>query len=148
MKTSMQLNALVRNLAKEKNVGAEIVLRNYMLERLLERIALSEYKNNFILKGGMLIAAMVGLDTRTTMDLDATLRGQNLSEAQISELFRDILNVSIDDSVTFIFKKIENIREEAEYPGYRVSFEARLDNTRQTLKVGYYHRRQNHATRD
>ncbi len=135
MKTSMQLNALVRNLAKEKNVGAEIVLRNYMLERLLERIALSEYKNNFILKGGMLIAAMVGLDTRTTMDLDATLRGQNLSEAQISELFRDILNVSIDDSVTFIFKKIENIREEAEYPGYRVSFEARLDNTRQTLKV-------------
>ena len=70
MKTSMQLNALVRNLAKEKNVGAEIILRNYMLERLLERIALSEYKENFILKGGMLIAAMVGLDARTTMDLD------------------------------------------------------------------------------
>ncbi len=135
MKTSMQLNALVRNLAKEKNVGAEIILRNYMLECLLERIALSEYKNNFILKGGMLIAAMVGIDTRTTMDLDATLRGQILSESQIAELFRDILNVSIDDSVTFIFKNIEEIREESEYPGYRVSFEARLDNTRQTLKV-------------
>ena len=135
MKTSMQLNALVRNLAKEKNVGAEIILRNYMLERLLERIALSEYRNNFILKGGVLIAAMVGIDTRTTMDLDATLRGHNVSESQIAELFRDILNVSIDDSVTFIFKNIEEIREESEYPGYRVSFEARLDNTRQTLKV-------------
>ncbi len=74
MKTSMQLNALVRNLAKEKSVGAEIILRNYMLERLLERISLSVYRNSFILKGGMLIAAMVGMDTRTTMDLDATIR--------------------------------------------------------------------------
>jgi len=128
VKTSMQLNALVRNLAKEKNVGAEIILRNYMLERLLERIALSEY-------GGMLIAAMVGLDARTTMDLDATIRGQNLTETQIIELFRNILSVSINDDVAFTFKKIEEIREETEYPGYRVSFEARLDNTRQTLKV-------------
>jgi len=135
VKTSMQLNALVRNLAKEKNVGAEIILRNYMLERLLERIALSEYKENFILKGGMLIAAMVGLDARTTMDLDATIRGQNLTETQIIELFRNILSVNINDDVTFTFKKIEEIREETEYPGYRVSFEARLDNTRQTLKV-------------
>ena len=124
----MQLNALVRNLAKEKNVGAEIILRNYMLERLLEHIALSEYKEKLILKGGMLIAAMVGLDARTTMGLDATVRGQSLTETQIIELFRNILSVSIDDDVTFTFKKIEEIREEAEYPGYRVSFEARLDN--------------------
>jgi predicted nucleotidyltransferase component of viral defense system len=135
VKTSTQLNVLVRNLAKEKNVGAEIILRNYMLERLLERIALSDYRNNFILKGGMLIAAMVGLDTRTTMDLDATLRGQDLTESQVAGLFREILEVQIDDNVNFTFKKITEIREEAEYPGYRVSFEARLDNTRQTLKV-------------
>jgi predicted nucleotidyltransferase component of viral defense system len=131
----MQLNALVRNLAKEKNVGAEIILRNYMLERLLERIALSDYKTNFILKGGMLIAAMVGLDTRTTMDLDATIRGQNLTETQIAALFKEIISVQVDDNVIFEFKSITEIRGESEYPGYRVSFEARLDNTRQTLKV-------------
>jgi len=131
----MQLSALVRNLAREKNVGAEIILRNYMQERLLERISLSEYRDNFILKGGVLIAAMVGLDTRTTMDLDATIRGQNLTEPQIARLFQDILSVKLDDNVTLTFKKIEEIREEAEYPGYRVSIEARLDKTRQTLKV-------------
>jgi predicted nucleotidyltransferase component of viral defense system len=131
----MQLNALVRNLAREKNIGAEIILRNYMLERLLERIALSAYSHNFILKGGMLIAAMVGLDTRTTMDLDATIRGQDLTEAEITALFQKIIAVEVDDHVMFSFKKIEEIREEAEYPGYRVSFEARLDSTRQTLKV-------------
>lgn len=135
MKTSMQLNALVRNLAKEKNVGAEIILRNYMLERLLERISLSEFKNSFILKGGMLIAAMVGMDARTTMDLDATLRGQDLTEQQIAALFQDIIAVEVDDHVAFTFKKIGEIREESEYPGYRISFEAKLDNTRQTLKV-------------
>jgi predicted nucleotidyltransferase component of viral defense system len=131
----MQLNALVRNLAKEKNVGAEIILRNYMLERLLERIALSEYRNNFILKGGMLIAAMVGLDTRTTMDLDATLRGRNLTETQVTELFKKILGIGIEDNVTFTFEKIEEIREEAEYPGYRISFKAQLDRICQILKV-------------
>jgi len=75
MKTATQLKALIRNLAKQKNAGAQILLRNYMLERLLERISLSEYKNNFILKGGMLVAAMVGLDARSTIDMDATIKG-------------------------------------------------------------------------
>lgn len=68
MKTSTQLKALIRNLSKSANVETEIILRNFMMERFLERIAISKYKDNFILKGGMLIAAMVGIDTRTTMD--------------------------------------------------------------------------------
>ena len=68
MKTSNQLKALIHNLAKEKSVQAEVILRNYILERLLERIALSEYRDKFILKGGMLVAAMVGIDARSTMD--------------------------------------------------------------------------------
>lgn len=135
MKTSMQLNALIRNLSREKNVGAEIILRNYMMERLLERIALSCHKERFILKGGMLIAAMVGLDTRTTMDLDATIRGQDLTQTQIADLFREIICLDIDDNVAFTFRKIEEIREVSEYPGYRVSCEACLDNTRQMLKI-------------
>ena len=76
MKTSTQLKALIRNLSKEKNVEAEIILRNFMLERFLERISVSKYRDNFILKGGMLIAAIVGIDTRSTMDLDATIKEQ------------------------------------------------------------------------
>ena len=75
MRTSTQLKALVRNLSTAKNVETEIILRNFMLERFLERISVSKYKDNFILKGGMLIAAMVGIDTRTTMDMDATIKG-------------------------------------------------------------------------
>jgi len=135
MKTSTQLKALVRNLSKEKNVEAEIILRNFMLERLLERISISNYRNNFILKGGMLIAAIVGIDTRTTLDLDATIKAQILNEAEVTAIIDDILNVPIDDDVIFTFKSIEEIHEEADYPGYRVSIEAVLDKTRQVLKV-------------
>lgn len=135
MKTSTQLKALVRNLSTAKNVEAEIILRNFMLERFLERISVSKYKDNFILKGGMLIAAMVGIDTRTTMDMDATIKGQNLTEAEITDIIKDILNTEVDDNVIFAFRGIEEIREEADYPGYRVSIDAVLDKTRQTIKV-------------
>ena len=135
MKTSTQLKALVRNLSKEKNVEAEIILRNFMLERLLERIAASKYRNNFILKGGMLIAAMVGIDTRTTMDLDATIKARTLDKSEVAAIISDILGVSVDDGVILTFKSIEEIHEEADYPGYRISIEAVLDKTRQTIKV-------------
>ena len=135
MKTSTQLKALIRNLSKEKQVEAEVILRNFMFERLLERIALSPYKDNFILKGGMLIAAMVGIDTRTTMDLDATLKFPNLSEDEITTIITDILEVPIDDGVTFSFRDIQEIHEESDYPGYRVAINALFDKTKQTLKV-------------
>lgn len=135
MKTSTQLKALIRNLSRQKNVEAEIILRNFMLERLLERVSISKYKNNFILKGGMLIAAMVGIDTRTTMDLDATIKEQTLTESEITAVMENILSVKIDDGVILILKGIEEIHEDADYPGYRVSIEALFDKTRQTLKV-------------
>jgi len=135
MKTSTQLKAHVRNLSKAKNVEAEIILRNFMLERFLERISLSAYRDNFILKGGMLIAAMVGIDTRTTMDMDATIKGRTLSQPEIAVIMEDILNVPIDDGVLLTIRGIEEIREEADYPGFRVSIEAILDKTRQILKV-------------
>ncbi len=109
--------------------------RNFMLERLLERISVSEYKHSFILKGGMLIAAMVGIDTRTTMDMDATIKGQTLTETEITNIMKDILSIPFDDDVILSFRDIEEIREEADYPGYRVSIEAVLDKTKQVLKV-------------
>ena len=135
MKTSTQLKALVRNLSKAKNVEAEIILRNFMLERFLERVSLSEYKHSFILKGGMLIAAMVGIDTRTTMDMDATIKGQTLTKPEIATFIETILSIPIDDGVVFSLRWIEEIQEEADYPGYRASIEATLHKTRQILKV-------------
>lgn len=135
MNTSTQLKALVRNLSKEKSVQAEIILRNFILERLLERISLSPFREKFILKGGMLVAAMVGIDTRSTMDMDATLRGIAFSEEALEEALKTILNYPVDDGVIMTLKGFENILDESEYPGIRVSIEAVLDKTRQVMKV-------------
>lgn len=135
MKTSTQLKALIRNLAKEKSVQAEIILRNFMLERLLERISLSPFRDKFILKGGMLVAAMVGIDTRSTMDMDATIRGIAFSEEALEEAMKAILACHVDDGVSMMMKGFENIRDESVYPGIRVSIEAVFDKTRQVMKV-------------
>ena len=135
MKTSTQLKALIRNLSKKSNVEAEILLRNFMMERFLERIAVSDYKHNFILKGGMLIAAMVGIDARTTMDMDATIKGKTLSKTELTVIIENILKTQIEDGAVFSFQGIEEIREEADYPGYRVSIGAIFDKTRQMLKI-------------
>lgn len=135
MRTSTQLKALIRNLSKKSNVGTEILLRNFMMERFLERVAVSNYKHNFILKGGMLIAAIVGIDTRSTMDMDATIKGQTLSKSRIAAIIEDILEIQINDGAFFSFQSIEEIREGADYPGFRVSIGALFDKTRQTLKI-------------
>lgn len=135
MKTSTQLKALIRNLSEKNTVQAEILLRNYMLERLLERISLSDYRNHIILKGGMLIASVVGIASRSTMDMDATIRGFVLSEENLSRVLKEIVEIPIEDGVTMALVKLEPIREEAEYPGIRVSIDASFDKTRQTLKL-------------
>jgi len=135
VKTSVQLKARIRDLSKKTSVEAEILLRSFMLERLLERIAVSKYKKNFLLKGGMLVAAMVGISTRSTMDMDTTIAGQALTASELTAIIEEILSAPVDDGVRFSFLGIEEIREEADYPGYRVSISAILDKTRQTLKV-------------
>lgn len=117
----MQLKALIKNKAAEKHISAQLVMQNYMLERLLERISLSKYQHNFILKGGFLISAVVGLDTRATMDLDTTITGFTLTHESIRSIFEDICAVKIDDDVQFEITRIEDIRETDDYPGIRVS---------------------------
>ena len=124
MKNATQLKALVKNIAKDKGISAQIIMQNYMLERLLERISISKYKSNFIIKGGFLIAAIVGLDTRATMDLDATIKGLPVNEISLLQIFTEICNVQIDDGITFKLKRADAIRENDEYNGMRVSFEA------------------------
>ncbi len=133
--TSRQLKDLIRNLSRKKSADAQILMRNYMMERFLERISLSDYKDRFILKGGMLVAAMVGLDARSTMDLDATVKGTNVNVKDVGNMISSILSVPVEDGVTFRVKKISEIMEEAEYPGVRVSMETTFDGVRTPLKV-------------
>lgn len=135
MKNAMQLKAYVKNLAKEKKISAQIVLQNYMLERLLERISVSKYHDNFILKGGFLLAAMVGLDTRATMDMDATIKGFSVTTETVSGMFVDICKIYIDDDISFEFSGIDDIREDDEYGGYRVSLSGNYPPMAVPLKI-------------
>lgn len=135
MKNAMQLKAYVKNLAKEKKISAQIVLQNYMLERLLERISVSEYRDNFILKGGFLLAAMVGLDTRATMDMDATIKGLPVTKEAISQMFIDICQIHIEDDIRFEFSGIEDIREDDEYSGFRMSLSGNYPPMAVPLKI-------------
>ena len=126
---------LIRNLSREKSADAQLLMRNYMMERFLERISLSEYRDKFILKGGMLVAAMVGLDARSTMDLDATVKGANVNVEEIENLISAIVSVPIDDGVKFQLKSISEIMDEAEYPGIRVSMTTTFDGVVTPLKI-------------
>ncbi len=135
IRTSRQLKDLIRNMARDKKTEAHILMRNYMMERFLERISLSDYQTRFILKGGMLVAAMVGLDARATMDMDASIKGADLSVDTVENIIAEILSVPIDDGVAFRVKSIAEIMEEAEYPGVRVSLESEFDGVRTPLKI-------------
>ena len=111
IKTARQLKDLIRNLSKDKAADAQILMRNYMMERFLERISLSEYRDKFILKGGMLVAAMVGLDARSTMDIDATVKGATVGIEEGENMIASIISVPVDDGVEFRVKRISEILE-------------------------------------
>ncbi len=135
IRTSRQLKAFVRNLSNGNSTQAQIIIRNYIMERFLERISLSEYRDNFILKGGMLVSAMVGLDTRSTMDIDATIKNLPLTMETAQDIIKKIISVPIDDGVIFTIKNVASILEEAEYGGIRATLEAKIDTMRTPLKV-------------
>lgn len=135
MRNAMQLKAVIKNISKDKHISAQLVMQNFMLERLLERISVSKYRQNFILKGGFLIAAMVGLDTRATMDMDATIKDWPVNEESIKNMFLDICKIDLQDDVTFEFKKIGEIREGDDYTGYRVSLSANYPPMAVPLKL-------------
>lgn len=131
----MQLKGIIKNMAAKTGIKANALLQNYMLERLLERISVSEYKWKFILKGGMLISAIVGLDSRTTMDMDVTIKGVDFSKENLLSIFERILKVPIPDDVKFILKGIEEIREGSENGGYRISIEVVYETVVVPLKI-------------
>lgn len=123
-KNPMQLKAFIKKKAAEKHISAQLVMQNYMLERLLERIARSKYNRHFIIKGGFLISTIVGLDTRATMDLDTTVKNLSLTHEALHSIFSEICSIEIDDDVQFEISGITDIRETDDYPGLRVILKA------------------------
>lgn len=135
MSKAMSLKARIRNIAKQKNISAQVILQNYMFERLLVRLSKSQYKEKFVLKGGMLVAAIVGLDNRATMDLDTTLKNLPLTPTAIRDALEQICDIQLDDDVTFKIGTIAPIREDDIYGGYRAMLNAELDTLLTPLSI-------------
>ncbi len=131
----MSLKGRINNYARENGIAAQVILQNYMFERFLERLSKSEYKNKFVIKGGILVTAIVGIDTRATMDLDTTLRNLPLSEGQIREAIMKISSIPLDDEVSFRFISIDPIRKDDTYGGYRVRLDAVYDTVLTPLSI-------------
>ena len=129
MKNSQQLKDLIKNMTKESGINPQILITKYMIERLLERISVSKYKDRFILKGGMLISSLIGYELRSTMDVDTTIKSIPLSEENLYNIFNEVTKIDIDDNVSFKIKSIRYIREESEYGGMRVSIDGIIDKT-------------------
>ena len=131
----MSLKARIRNYAKDNHIAAQVVLQNYMFERFLERLSRSEYRDSFVIKGGMLIAAIVGLDTRSTMDLDTTLKGLPLTEEKVLEVLGNVSRIDLGDEVTFDAISIDAIRKDDPYGGFCVRINAIYDTIVTPLSI-------------
>ncbi|MCL1982215.1 MAG: nucleotidyl transferase AbiEii/AbiGii toxin family protein [Clostridiales bacterium] len=132
---AMQLKALIKNKSAQTGVPPNLVLQTYMMERLLERISLSTYRNNLIIKGGFLVSAMVGIDRRTTMDIDATAKTLLLSRDLIEEVLTEVVSIDADDGVEFKIKNIINIHDVSEYDDFRISLDASFYSIRVSVKL-------------
>lgn len=137
IKTSTQLKALVRNQSGGNSTKAQLIIRNYIMGRFLVRVSKSRYRNNIILKGGALIASMIGIEKRSTMDIDTTLENIDLNEDSIREILEEIIEIKSDDNVIFEITSIERIMEELDYPGIRVKLNTMIDRMRTPLILDF-----------
>ena len=125
----------IRSLAEKKNLKSQEVLQIYFFERFLERLSKSPYKNNFVIKGGFLISSLIGIENRTTMDMDTTVKGIAIKEEKIKEIVEEIININVDDGIRFEIKDISYIREEDEYENFRISLIANVGKTKNPMKL-------------
>ena len=135
MKTPEQLKGSIRSMAAKKNLRAQEVLQMFLFERILERLANSAYKDNFILKGGLLISSMIGISERTTMDMDTTVRGIQMEEDEIVNAIQKIISVDVADGINFEYEGIEPIREDDAYNNFRIHLRAKYGKIDSAMKI-------------
>lgn len=133
--TSKQLKDKVRNISKGDNNIAKVLIRNFIMERFLERVSVSDYRNHFILKGGMLVASIIGIDMRATMDIDATVKSFPVDADDAQRIVSEICAIPLEDSVTFGITSVSNIMIDLKYPGIIMMLEASLERMRQVIKI-------------
>ena len=135
IKTSRQLKDKISNLSGNDSKKAQTLIRKYMMERFLAKITNSKYKNNFILKGGMLVSAIVGVEARATMDIDTSVRMLPLTKDKATEVISEIMKIDLDDGISYEIRKVEDIMDEHDYSGVRFTVAATLENLRDTIKI-------------
>lgn len=133
--TSAQLKGRIQSLASKNNADARNLLRIYAMERFLERLSVSKYHDNFVIKGGILVTAMVGISQRSTMDIDTSIRNENLSAEDARKIISEIIDIDLGDEMTFSIKAVENIMDEMEYPGIRVLLDSQMEKMIIPLKI-------------
>lgn len=135
IKTPEQLKGAIRNVSREKNIHAQEVLQIFMFERIIERLSCSKYRKQFILKGGLLIASIIGISQRTTLDMDTTVKGLPVTEEKIYEVIEEILSTPLEDGVAFRITGIKPIREADAYDNFRVSLQAEYGKMNIPMKI-------------
>jgi len=135
--TSKQLKALVRKMSGGNNAKSQIIVRSYIMERFIERLSISPYRNNMILKGGVLMASVIGLNNRSTLDIDASFKNLSLTEENAKKVVEEIISIQIDDGVTFEIKSAAHIMDEADYSGIRLMLNTTLETMRTPLKIDF-----------
>lgn len=133
--TPEQIKGRIKSVAKQNNADARTLMRIYMMERFLERLAQSEYRDNFIIKGGILVTAMIGIAHRSTMDIDTSMKNLNLSAEDALRVVNQVKDIDLDDGVSFDVKDVSNIMDEMEYPGIRVTMNANVGRLITPLKI-------------
>lgn len=133
--TPEQIKGRIKSVAKQNNADARTLMRIYMMERFLERLAQSEYRDNFIIKGGILVTAMIGVAHRSTMDIDTSMKNLNLSAEDALRVVNQVKDIDLDDGVSFEVKDVSNIMDEMVYPGIRVTMNANVGRLITPLKI-------------
>lgn len=134
IKSPMQLKAKIKNVSDNNSTKSQALLRTFFMERFLERLAMSKYHDSFVLKGGLLVSAMIGQNLRSTSDIDTSIQNLPLNSIETEKIIKDIISIKLDDNVTFKIKSREDIMDDFEYPGQRFKIEASLENTRDTIQ--------------
>lgn len=135
IKSAIQLKAKIRNVSDGDDKVAKAMLRIFFMERFLERISISPYRDHFVLKGGMLVSSLLGVNVRATMDIDTTVRALPLTKEEIEKVITEICKISLDDNISFKITATNTIMDDFDYPGVRLHLEGTLEKLKQPIKI-------------
>ena len=135
IKNRDSLKAKASNLYNKTNIPNKYLIQNFMFEALLKRISKSKYKDKFIIKGGLLLSSIFGVNLRSTMDLDTTIKGLPLDRKTITKVINDIISIEIDDNIKREIENIKDIREEELYSGFNINLKAEFDGLKTNLMI-------------